>query len=52
MLIHGNDALNSEVFLDLPKGLVAKSFASDQLAADELTIYGRAVDWAKRQLEM
>ncbi|KAH7721802.1 BTB/POZ domain-containing protein 6 [Aphelenchoides avenae] len=50
-LSHGNDTLNSEAFLTLPKNLLAKMFASDRLAADEVTIYGRAVDWAKRQFK-
>ncbi|KAH7721801.1 hypothetical protein AAVH_10648 [Aphelenchoides avenae] len=43
--------MNSEAFLSLPKDLLAKLFASDYLAADEITVYGRAIDWAKRQLE-
>lgn len=51
MLSHGKDAMNSEAFLSLPKDLLAKLFASDYLAADEITVYGRAIDWAKRQLE-
>ncbi|KAH7704358.1 BTB/POZ domain containing protein, partial [Aphelenchoides avenae] len=51
VLRHGDDALNSEAFLSLPQDLLARIFASDQLAADEITVYRRAVDWAKRQLE-
>lgn len=51
MLRHGNDVLNSEAFRSLPKYLIAKLLASDQLAADKITVYGRAADWAKRQLE-
>ncbi|KAH7711465.1 BTB/POZ domain-containing protein 2 [Aphelenchoides avenae] len=49
---HGKDVLKTEAFLNLSRDLLAKLFASDRLAADEVTIYSRAIDWAKRQLEM
>lgn len=52
MLDHGDDALNSDAFLSLPRELLAKMVGSDKLLADEKTVFLRTVTWAERQLEM
>ncbi|KAH7702612.1 BTB/POZ domain-containing protein 6 [Aphelenchoides avenae] len=50
-LNNGDEVLNSEYFLDLPKELLVKLLASDDLQVDEKTVYNRAIDWARRRLE-
>ncbi|KAH7721795.1 BTB/POZ domain-containing protein 6 [Aphelenchoides avenae] len=52
VLDHGDDALNSDAFLSLPRELLAKMVGSDKLLADEKTVFLRTVTWAERQLEM
>lgn len=42
--------LKSDGFLVLPRDIVAKILASDELVADENVVYGQAIDWAKQQL--
>ncbi|KAH7718992.1 bromodomain protein [Aphelenchoides avenae] len=50
-LNNGDEVLNSDYFLDLPKVLLVKVLASDDLKVDEKTMFARAVDWARRRLE-
>ncbi|KAH7721794.1 BTB/POZ domain-containing protein 6 [Aphelenchoides avenae] len=52
VLDNGDDALNSDAFLSLPKELLAKVIGSDNLVAEEKTVYLRTVMWAERQLEV
>ncbi|KAH7721808.1 TAZ zinc finger family protein [Aphelenchoides avenae] len=50
-LNNGDEVLSSEYFLDLPKELLVKLVGSDDLQGDEMTVFSRAIDWAKRRLE-
>ncbi|KAH7693546.1 BTB/POZ domain-containing protein 6, partial [Aphelenchoides avenae] len=50
-LNNGDEVLSSEYFLDLPKELLVNLLGADDMQVDEMTVFTRAVDWARRRLE-
>lgn len=48
---YSGSILRSEGFQRLSRDMMTRIIASDELRAEEMTVYERAVDWAKHHLE-